>query len=99
LYAVEHISIGDSCMIGWNVVITTATHDYKLKKMNLTVVREPVTIGNDVWIGVNVTILPGVRIANGVVVGAGAVVTKSIEEENVVVVGNPARKIKERFSS
>lgn len=52
------------------------------------------TIGNDVWIGGNVTILPGVTIGNNVVVSAGAVVTKDVPD-NCVVAGVPARKIKD----
>jgi len=55
---------------------------------------QPVTIGNDVWIGGNVTILPGVTIGNNVVVAAGAVVTKDVPD-NCVVAGIPARKIKD----
>ena len=54
----------------------------------------PVNIGNDVWIGGNVTILPGVTIGNNVVVAAGAVVTKDVPD-NCVVGGVPARVIKE----
>ena len=57
-------------------------------------IAKPVTIGNDVWIGGNVTILPGVKIGNNVVVAAGAVVTKDVPD-NVVVGGVPARIIKE----
>jgi acetyltransferase-like isoleucine patch superfamily enzyme len=98
LYASGRISIGDNCMIGWNTVITTATHDYRKDPMN-GVVTKPVTIRNNVWLGTNVTILPGVDIANGVVVGAGSVVTKSIKEENIVVAGNPAKRLKGRFSN
>ena len=51
-------------------------------------------IGNDVWIGGNVTILPGVTIGNNVVVAAGAVVTKDLED-NALYGGVPARKIKD----
>lgn len=54
-------------------------------------------IGNDVWIGSNVLILPGVRIGDGVIVAAGAVVTKDIEPYSVVG-GVPAKKIEKRFS-
>ena len=54
---------------------------------------KPIKIGNDVWIGVNVTILPGVTIGENAVVGAGAVVTKDVPD-NAVVVGNPARVIR-----
>ena len=54
---------------------------------------KPVNIGDDVWIGGNVTILPGVNIGNNVIIAAGAVVTKDIPD-NCVVGGVPARKIK-----
>ena len=53
-------------------------------------------IGNDVWIGVNATILQGVKIGNGVVIGANAVVTKDLEDY-CIAVGNPARIINYRF--
>ena len=52
-----------------------------------------VTIGNDVWIGGNVTILPGVTIGNYVVIAAGAVVTKDVPD-NCVIGGLPAKKIR-----
>ena len=55
---------------------------------------KPVRIGNDVWIGGNVTILPGVTIGNNVVVAAGAVVTKDIPD-NTLVGGVPAKKIRD----
>ena len=57
-------------------------------------IAKPVSIGNDVWIGGNVTILPGVNIGNNVVIAAGAVVTKDIPD-NCVAGGVPARVIKE----
>ena len=57
-------------------------------------IAKPVTIGNDVWIGANCTILPGVTIGNNVVVAAGAVVTKDVPD-NCVVGGVPAKIIKE----
>ncbi|AKP67457.1 transferase [Companilactobacillus ginsenosidimutans] len=54
---------------------------------------EPISIGDDVWIGGNVTIIAGVHIGNNVIVGAGAVVTKDVPD-NTVVGGVPAKKIK-----
>lgn len=56
-----------------------------------------IIIGNDVWIGNNVTILQGVSIGDGAVIGAGAVVTKDVEPY-AVYVGNPAKKLKYRFT-
>ena len=56
-----------------------------------------VTIGNDVWIGHNASIMPGVNIGNGAVIGTGAVVTKDVEPY-AVVLGVPAQKKKMRFS-
>ena len=58
--------------------------------------NESVVIGNDVWIGADAIILPGVRIGDGAVIAAGAVVTKDVECYEVVG-GNPARHIKYRF--
>jgi acetyltransferase-like isoleucine patch superfamily enzyme len=56
-----------------------------------------VSIEDDVWIGANVIILPGVTIAEGSIVGAGSVVTKSTEPYSINV-GNPSKLIKYRFS-
>ncbi|HCV80291.1 MAG: transferase [Zunongwangia sp.] len=61
--------------------------------------RTKLIIGNDVWIGQNVVILPNVsHIGNGAVIGAGSIVTKNVEAYNIVA-GNPARVIKKRFNS
>ena len=58
---------------------------------------EAVTIGNDVWIGANVTVLDGVKIGNGAIIGANSVVTKDVLPF-MIVGGVPAREIKMRFS-
>ena len=57
-------------------------------------IAKPVNIGNDVWIGGNVTILPGVNIGNNVVIAAGAVVTKDVPD-NSLIGGVPAKIIRE----
>lgn len=59
--------------------------------------NEPVIIGNDVWIGANVVILPGVKIGDGAIIAAGAVVTKDVEDY-AIVGGVPAKVIKYRFT-
>ena len=88
------VHIGHHVMIGPNTLITTVGHPLspKGRRANLGI-AQPVTIGNDVWIGGNVTILPGVTIGDNVVVAAGAVVTKDVPD-NSVVGGVPARVLK-----
>ena len=89
------VHIGDYVMIAPNTLITTVNHPMNPSggRKHLGIAK-PVTIGNDVWIGANVTILPGVNIGNNVVVAAGAVVTKDVPD-NVLIGGVPARVIKE----
>lgn len=92
---IREVYIGDHVMIGPNTLITTVNHPLDpLKRRKYMATAEPVTIGNDVWIGGNVTILPGVKIGNNVVVGAGAVVTKDIPD-NSLALGVPARVVRE----
>jgi maltose O-acetyltransferase len=81
-------------MIGPNTLITTVGHPLSPKgRREYNALAKPVRIGNDVWIGGNVTILPGVTIGNNVVVAAGAVINKDVPD-NTLVGGVPARVIK-----
>lgn len=88
------VIIGNNVFIGPNVSIYTACHplDPGQRRSGMEW-AEPVSIGNDVWIGGSVTICPGVHIGNNVTVGAGSVVVRDIPS-NCVAVGNPARVIK-----
>lgn len=86
------ISIGDGTMIGMNVTIATLNHGLPLETRNVTY-PSPVIIGDNVWIGSNATILPGVTIGDNSVVAAGAVVTKDVPG-NTVVAGVPAKELK-----
>lgn len=109
---VTHARIGAFCAISWDCTInalfhpvdhlsisafayaphvggfvTTRTQDYR-----------EVVIGNDVWIGAQAIIMPGIRIADGAIIGAGSVVTKDVAAYEVVC-GNPARHLRWRFES
>ncbi len=89
------VHIGDYVMIGPGVLISTVNHPMTpMGRRNHIGIAKPVTIGNDVWIGGNATILPGVTIGNNVVVAAGSVVTKDIPD-NSLVGGVPAKVIRE----
>lgn len=89
------VTIGDNVMIGPNTLITTVNHPISpMGRRKHLGIAKPVVIGNDVWIGGNVTILPGVTIGNNVVVAAGAVVTKDVPD-NCIVGGVPAKKIRD----
>ncbi len=88
------ISIGSDTYIGPNCGFYTAIHpinaEERIKGLESA---KPITIGNKVWIGGGVTILPGVKIGDRAVIGAGSVVTKDIPAD-VVAVGNPCKVIK-----
>jgi maltose O-acetyltransferase len=88
------VTIGDDCFIGPNVSVYTACHSTDPVERNTRQEwAKPVTIGNNVWIGGSVTILPGVTIGDNVTIGAGSVVVSDIPS-NTVAVGNPCKVIK-----
>ncbi len=92
---VAPIRIGADVQIGPNVQLLTPTHpvdpEQRLAKWESA---EPITIGDNVWLGGGVIVCPGVSIGENTVVGAGAVVTRDLPA-NVVAAGNPARVIRE----
>ncbi len=88
------VTIGDDCFIGPNVSIYTACHSTDPVERNTRQEwARPVTIGDNVWIGGSVTILPGVTIGDNVSIGAGSVVVHDIPS-NTIAVGNPCKVIK-----
>jgi maltose O-acetyltransferase len=98
IYAAYGVTIGSNCLISSNVGISSYNHivnsidrvkDIKLDELFC----KPVTIDDNVWIGMNVCIIPGVVIGKNSVIAAGSVVTKCIPE-NEIWAGNPAKFIK-----
>ncbi|MBD5401789.1 sugar O-acetyltransferase [bacterium] len=89
------IKIGENTFIGPNCGLYTAIHPLDAKKRIQGIESaKPITIGKEVWLGGNVTILPGVTIGDRAVIGAGSVVVKDIPSD-VVAVGNPCKVIKQ----
>jgi maltose O-acetyltransferase len=94
--AVGEVVIGDNVLVGANVVISTGKHylgsDFE-SILETPVIELPITIGSGVWIGANVTILPGITIGDGCIIGANSVLLKSTGEDEIWA-GVPAKKIK-----
>ena len=86
------ITIGNDVFIGPKVNLITINHEVNPDNRSATYGR-PIVIEDKVWIGINSTILPGVKIGYGAIVGAGSVVTKDVPAMTIVV-GDPARIIK-----
>ena len=86
------ITIDDGVLIGHNAVLATLNHNQDPEKRD-NLLPAPIHIGRKVWLGANVTVLPGVTIGDNAIVAAGAVVTKDVEP-NTVVGGVPAKIIK-----
>jgi acetyltransferase-like isoleucine patch superfamily enzyme len=93
------IAIGDSCLISQFVSLIASGHEFRDRSRRIEEQGIPekkgIRIGDDVWIGAMVTVLPGVSIGTGAVVGSGAVVTRDIPPY-AIAVGNPARVVGER---
>ncbi|KAG6949104.1 hypothetical protein JG688_00014779 [Phytophthora aleatoria] len=88
------ITIGNRVMLAPNVQLYTATHPLGPKTRATGYERtKPITIEDDVWIGGNVVVVPGVTIGRGAVIGAGSVVTKNVPPM-CMYAGNPAKFIK-----
>ena len=91
------VCIGNNVNLAQGITVTALNHNFedptrKIDEQGIS--TKPVMIGDDVWIGANAVILPGVTIGHHVVVAAGAVVTKDVPD-NSVVAGVPAKLIKQ----
>ena len=92
---VAKVTIGKNVQMAPNVSIYTAGHPIHPDTRNTGYEYGiPITIGDNVWIGGNVVILPGVKVGDNVVIGAGSVVTKDIPD-NVIAMGNPCKIVRE----
>lgn len=96
IYCANSVTIGDSTMIGSDVLIMDENHGTDPRNVfrENPLQTKPVTIGENVWIGDKVIILPGVTVGDNSIVAAGAVVTKSAPAYSMLA-GNPARVIKQ----
>ena len=91
---VAMISIGRDCQLGPNVQLLTPTHPLAATpRRDKLEAAQPITLGDNVWLGGGVIVLPGVSIGDNSVIGAGSVVTRDVPA-NVIAVGNPARVLR-----
>lgn len=88
--AINGIYFGQGTIWSYNCAFISSNHDFKDISKHIS--TDPIRIGNNVWIGANCVILPGVCLGDNVIVGGGAVVTKSFPD-NCIIGGNPARLI------
>ncbi|MFC6255204.1 sugar O-acetyltransferase [Secundilactobacillus hailunensis] len=88
------ITIGTHVLFGPKVGLYTSNHLFDpVERRTGGCTAQPITIGNDVWLAANVTVLPGVTIGSNVIIGGGSVVTKNIPD-NVIAAGNPCRVLR-----
>ena len=88
------VTFGDNVLIGPNCSFYTAGHPLDVETRNKGLeYAHPITVGNNVWFGGSVTVLPGVTIGDNTTIGAGSVVNKDIPA-NVVAVGNPCKVLR-----
>ena len=84
------VTIGDDVLIASHVAITSLTHNKCAVRFRQTLIKKQIVIGDNVWIGAGVVILPGVSIGADSIIGAGAVVTHDVPS-GVIVTGVPGR--------
>lgn len=89
------VTFGDNVYVAPNCVFSTAGHPIDAEQRNKDLeIALPITVGDNVWFGTQVSVMPGVTIGSNVVIGAGSVVTRDIPS-GVIAVGNPCRVLRE----
>jgi acetyltransferase-like isoleucine patch superfamily enzyme len=86
--AINGIHLGKSFLFAPGVKLISANHD--MTNNGKYIIGKPIIIGDNVWLGADVIILPEVEIGDNCIVGAGSVVTKSFKKKNLIIAGNPA---------
>lgn len=99
IYSAHGVEIGNNCLISSNCGISSINHiidsaNRTNDPADVGQLCKPVKIGNNVWIGMNACILPGVTIGDNAIIGSGSVVSKNVPA-NEIWVGNPARKLRD----
>lgn len=94
LVALERVSIGPRCLIGPHcMIMDTAFHDVDPVRRLEPPTAQPITIGENVWLGARVVVLPGITIGDDSVIGIGSIVTEDIPPGSVAV-GSPAKVVR-----
>ncbi|HBN08154.1 MAG TPA: acetyltransferase [Cyanobacteria bacterium UBA8530] len=97
---IDHdVTLGNDVVMGPEVVMMSAAHRFEERDVPINLQgsqeRRPIVVGNDVWLGTRVIVLPGVKIGDGAVIGAGSVVTKDVPPY-AIACGVPARVVRFR---
>lgn len=91
-----NIRLGNNVTLSYGVKLITG--NLSVQSLDVSNKRShtsnSIVIGNNVWVGANAIILPGVEIVNNIIIGAGSVITSSLKEPNAMYAGVPAKKIK-----
>lgn len=93
IHCIKEIIIGENCSIAWNCTILDS--NFHQVDSNKPIKTEKIIIGNNVWIGNNVVILPGTIINDNVIIGAGSIVKGNLVEDGIYI-GNPLVFVKKR---
>ena len=95
----KHIEFGDDCLLGWHCTFIDGDGHPVFDEAGNTINEDrEIILGNHVWIAAGVACLKGARIADDCVIGFGSIVSKEFQEKNCMLVGTPAKKVKEKIN-